>query len=59
MITRIFRNSDGNRIAIELDGGDGDLLVTDYSYDPPITDSIVEIGGSDWAEVWVGMSGGW
>ncbi len=50
MITALYWHEDGHRVAVELDDGDGDLLITDYDYDPPVTESVATLEGDGWTE---------
>jgi hypothetical protein len=50
MITRIFRHSDGQRIAVEIDDGESDLLVLNFDYDPPSCVSVAVLDDPEWTE---------
>jgi hypothetical protein len=50
MITGIYAHDDGRRIAVELDDGDGDLLVLDFDYDPPSCVSVSSLNEDGWTE---------
>lgn len=55
MITGLWMDEEegAQRLVIELDDGDGDLLLVDLNYDPPTTESIASL--ETW-EGWVEMA---
>lgn len=53
MITGVWLDeADGaQRIAIELGDGDDGLMITDYSYDPPITEDHAALDLTGWVKL--------
>ncbi len=53
MITGIWMDEEegAQRLVIELDDGDGDLLLVDLNYDPPVTESIASMDLAGWVEM--------